>query len=272
MNHPNPGAGQIPLLDHALGEPTAFTPEALIQAVRSERGLPARPVPELCLLDFDGGITDWLVASHRAEPWISWACFYTPMVSIVVDGTAVAIIPRTIGGPYAVLVAEQLRASGAKVIFGLTSAGRVDPALPLPSFVIPTAALRDEGTSYHSFAPSPSADPTPELIEPLRAALKPLGRSVVAGPVRTTDAPYRETREQWQRHAVSGILAVDMQAASLFAFSAARNFPIGIVAQVTNAVHHHEDSFDKGSHDDEYRLVEAISRVGVRYLHERPRG
>jgi uridine phosphorylase len=190
------------------------------------------------------------------------------MFSLEVDGDTFGIIPRTIGGPYAVLVAEQLLASGAKVVLGLTSAGRVCPSLPLPSFVIPTRALRDEGTSYHYIAPSSFVEAIPDLIEALYAAVQPLGRAVSRGAVWTTDAPYRETHEQLKDYAQAGVLAVEMQAASLFAFSAAKQFPIGIIAQVTNAVHDTEESFDKGSHTDEFRLVEAMCRAGVRYLSE----
>jgi uridine phosphorylase len=259
-------ADPIPILNHPLEQPTAFTPDALIEAVRSERGLAETGVPGVCLLDFDGDITDWLVASGRAIRWPSWACFHTPMFSLEVDGGTFGVIPRTIGGPYAVLVAEQLLASGAKVVLGLTSAGRVCPSLPLPSFVIPTRALRDEGTSYHYIAPSSFVDATPDLIEALYAAVQPLGRAVSRGVVWTTDAPYRETHEQLQDYAQAGVLAVEMQAASLFAFSAAKQFPVGIVAQVTNAVHDTEESFDKGSHTDEFRLVEAMCRAGMQYL------
>jgi uridine phosphorylase len=48
-----------------------------------------------------------------------------------------------------VLIAEQLRASGAKVVLGLTSAGRGNPELSIPSIVVATFAVRDEGTLYH---------------------------------------------------------------------------------------------------------------------------
>ncbi len=258
--------GTIPLLNHPLEQPTAFTPESLIEAVRTERGLSETGVPRVCLLDFDGDITDWLVTSGRAVRWSAWACFHTPMFSLEVDGETCGIIPRTIGGPYAVLVAEQLRASGARVAIGLTSAGRVSPSLSLPSFVIPTQAVRDEGTSYHYLPPSQFVDAIPDLVEMLALSVRPLGRAVSRGIVWTTDAPYRETHEQLIGFAQAGVLAVEMQAASLFAFSEARHFPIGVIAQVTNAVHDAEDSFDKGSHADEFRLVEAVCRAGVRYL------
>jgi uridine phosphorylase len=108
-----------------------------------------------------------------------------------------------------------------------------------------------------------------ELVEVLDTEVRLLGRTVSCGPVWTTDAPYRETREQLKHHAEAGVLAVEMQAASLFAFSAAKGLPVGIVAQVTNAVHDTEDSFDKGTHADEFRLIEAMCRAGARYLHER---
>lgn len=111
----------------------------------------------------------------------------------------------------------------------------------------------------------------PDLIEALEAAVQPLGRAVARGAVWTTDAPYRETHKQLNDYAKAGVLAVDMQAASLFAFASAKQFPIGIVAQVTNAVHDTEESFDKGTHTDEFRLVEAMCRAGARYLSEHNR-
>ena len=261
-----PANSPLPILDHPLDRPAAFTPEALTRAVRLERALPDAPIPKLCLLDFDGDITDWLAASGLAAPCPAWACFHTTMFSLPVDGSSIGIIGRTIGGPYAVLIAEQLRVSGAELILGLTSAGRVAPSLPLPSFVIPQAAIRDEGTSYHYLPPSPSVPAPPALVEPLRDALLPLGRNVTTGTVWSTDAPYRETHQQLQHYAEAGVLAVEMQAASLFAFAQATNFPLGIVAQVTNAVHDERESFDKGSHQDEYHLIQAMARAGLEWV------
>ena len=71
------------------------------------------------------------------------------MYVLETDGVHCGVIPRTIGGPYAVLTVEQLLVSGARLILGLASAGRVSSSLPLPSFVVVTSAVRDEGTSLH---------------------------------------------------------------------------------------------------------------------------
>jgi uridine phosphorylase len=256
----------IPLLAHPLDAPTAFTPEALIAAVRAERGLTYDSVPSVCVLEFDGDLTDWLVTSGVARPWKTWACFHTTMYSVDVDGTPCGVVPRTIGGPYAVLIAEQLRASGARVVLGMTSAGRVSGSLPVPSLVVPTVAIRDEGTSYHYLPASPSVAADADLADCLATGLKGLDVPVSRGAVWTTDAPYRETNEQLAKYSEQGVLAVEMQAASLFAFAIARGLPVGVVAHVTNAVDHDQDPFNKGSHTFGRRLLETMCRAVKTYL------
>jgi uridine phosphorylase len=256
----------IPLLRHRLSAPTAFTPEALVRAVRAERGTDAGTIPVICVLDFDGDLDDWLIEKGLARRCSSWACFHTTMNVVKVDGVDCGIIPRTIGGPYAVLIAEQLRVSGARLIVGLTSAGRVLDSLPVPSLVIATSAVRDEGTSYHYLPPTDRVAGPSGIAESLEVELRALELPVREGCVWTTDAPYRETTEQFQRYATEGVLAVEMQAASLFAFAEARRASVALVAHVTNAIDHQGEPFDKGPEDLGFRVFHAICRAGLRLL------
>jgi len=252
--------------DHELNSPSAFTPEELVSAVRGAKGLTDVAVPEVCVLDFDGDLTDWLVCRGTAAPFEPWACFHTKMYALETDGVRCGVIARTIGGPYAVLIAEQLLVSGAQLILGLTSAGRVSPSLPFPSFVVVTGAVRDEGTSFHYLPPAAKVDcPTP-IVDLLAEEVSRLGATVIQGCVWTTDAPYRETAAQLQRHAAAGVLAVEMQAASLFAFARARKANVAVVAHVTNAVDHTDEQFDKGTEEESFRLLRAMLRAGHRYL------
>jgi uridine phosphorylase len=255
----------LPLFQHALNSPSVFTPENLLEAVRTERDLPRDPVPEVCVLEFDGDLTDWLVGTGLATRWHPWACFHSSMEIVDVDGERVGVIARTIGGPYAVLVAEQLAASGVRVILGLTSAGQVSPELEIPSLVIPTTAIRDEGTSYHYLPAADSVDADAGLAAALEEELGGLGLPVVVGLVWTTDAPYRETAEQLGHHARNGVLAVEMQAASLFAFGAARGIRCAVVAHVTNGADHKpEAQFDKGTHQLGFEILKSMYRAGKR--------
>lgn len=210
MNHKLPSNPVSDLPSHPWEEPSVFTPEALIEAVRAERQLPKISVPEVCLLDFDGDLTDWLVQSGQVRRWESWACFHTHMEAFDVEGVPIGLIARTIGGPYAVLIAEQLAASGAKVIIGITSAGRVSATVPVPALVVATSAIRDEGTSVHYLPPNRMVAGDAELASALSRSLGNLGLPLLDGAVWTTDAPYRETASQLSRYANDGVLAVEM--------------------------------------------------------------
>jgi uridine phosphorylase len=148
----------------------------------------------------------------------------------------------------------------------LIAAGRVSPNLPIPCQVAATSAIRDEGTSYH-YLPLVSevackSPPTPLLERELIAT----GWAVRSGKVRTTDAPCRETKAQLEKWAREGVLAFEMQAASLFAFGIARQVRVASVAMVSNAVDHAGEQFDTGSQDDRLRILQGIARATRPFL------
>ena len=252
----------IPIFKHDLNASTAFSPKAVVEAVRANRHLEAEPIPSVCVLEFDGDLTDWLVSTEKAKPLKAWACFHTTMFSLQVDDFTCGIVPRTIGGPYAVLIAEQMRVSGARVILGLTSAGRVSPSMPLPGLVVVTRAIRDEGTSYHYLPPAETVDAQPKLAQLLESELKNLPLPVLSGVTWTTDAPYRETERQLSEQAKAGVLSVEMQAASLLAFAEAYHFPVAIVAHVTNGIGQTREPFDKGTQAQEFEILKQVCRAG----------
>jgi len=257
----------LPLLQHALESASAFTPERLMAAVRAERGLPNEAVPPLCVLDFDGDLSDRLAEEGATSPMASWACFHTSMRVLTLDGLSCGIVPRTIGGPYAVLITEQLCAAGAKLVVGMTSAGRISPTLPLPAIVVIDEAVRDEGTSLHYLPPSTTvAAPTPGLADLLAQELDGLPSPVTRGVVWTTDAPYRETPTQLRSWVEKGVLAVEMQAASLFAFARARGAQVGMVALVSNDVDRGTAEFDTGGHEFRARVLTAVARAARKFF------
>lgn len=225
------------------------------------------PLPPLCVLDFDGDLSDRLAEEGRTSPVKSWACFHTSMRAMTLNGVACGIVPRTIGGPYAVLVAEQLWAAGAKAIVGITSAGRISSNLPLPSIVVVDEAVRDEGTSLHYLPPSTTiVTPTPRLAELLTQELGTVASHVRRGTAWTTDAPYRETPDQLRLWAERGVLAVEMQAASLFAFARARAANVAIVALVSNGVDQVTGQFDTGGHAFRTDVLAAIARAAHAFM------
>ena len=143
----------------------------------------------------------------------------------------------------------------------LTSAGQIVPAGPTPYFVIIERALRDEGTSYHYAAASEYSEADPRLVAKAAEALKSKGLHAVVGASWTTDAPFRETAEAIASARSKGILAVEMEAAALYAFARAANKQVLCLAHVTNTMAQAEQDFEKGEADgtvEALRVLEAL--------------
>ena len=116
--------------DHA--EPSVFQPERLLREARRQRGLDATPVPPVCLLDPDGDVVRWLQLTRRGRRSQNWACYHTELWETEVEDRPVGVIGNAVGAPFAVLVAEELFASGCGLVVSVTSAGQLDPAMTLP--------------------------------------------------------------------------------------------------------------------------------------------
>ena len=69
----------LPLLDHPLDAPSAFRAEDLVESVRASRKRAEGVVPEICVLEFDGDLTDKLQARGELDPCDAWPCFHTAM-------------------------------------------------------------------------------------------------------------------------------------------------------------------------------------------------
>ncbi len=75
------------------------------------------------------------------------------------------------------------------------------------------------------------------------------GVAIHRGATWTTDAPYRETEVAITSARQQGALAVEMEAAALYAFAAAAHRTVVCFAHVTNAMAQTEGDFEKGEAD-----------------------
>lgn len=232
--------------------PSVFRPEALLREARRQRGLPLVAVPEICVLDPDGDVVRHIKSKGGGRTHEGWACYHTELRAFDLDGVGeVGIVGCAVGAPFAVLVAEQLFASGCRLLVSVTSAGQISPIGPTPYFVLIDRALRDEGTSYHYLPPAIFAEaPDSVLLAAVEQELLGLtGISVHRGPTWTTDAPYRETEAAIASARDLGALAVEMEAAALYAFANAARRSVICFAHVTNAMAQTEGDFEKGEAD-----------------------
>jgi len=251
-----------PLLDKKdPSSPSVFQPQALLREARRQKGLPSVDVPPVCVLDPDGDIVRRLRGSGAAREFQHWPCYHTHLDTFTLAGQTTGIIASVIGAPFAVLVAEELFASGCRFLVNLTSAGQITPAGQTPYFVLIDRALRDEGTSYHYAAPSEYGEADPRLIEMASEALRENALHALVGASWTTDAPFRETVSAIENARSKGVVAVEMEAAALYMFARVAGVSVLCIAHITNTMGQAEKDFEKGEADgttDALRLLEAI--------------
>lgn len=245
------------------GSPSVFRPENLLREARRQLGLPDEAVPAVCALDPDGDMVRALRAAGRSRRAAGWACYHTEMDVAEQAGVAIGIVGLAVGAPFAVLVAEQLFATGCRLLISVTSAGQITPVGPPPYFVLIDRALRDEGTSFHYLPPATFAEAAAALADRAFASVSALTVTVHRGTAWTTDAPYRETEEAIAAARAHGALAVEMEAAALYAIAAARGRAVLCFAHVTNQMARVEGDFEKGEAAgarDSLALIAAVAR------------
>lgn len=240
---------------------SVFEPANLLREARRQKGLPSIDVPEVCVLDPDGDILRVLRREQRARPSPGWACYHTELYEFEEQAERLGVIGCAVGASFAVLLAEQLFVSGCRFLISMTSAGQIADREPPPYFVVIDRALRDEGTSYHYLPPADFAEADPTLVQAAIDGLKRDGLPVYRGAAWTTDAPFRETDEAIEACRARGILAVEMEAAALYAFADARAKPVLCLAHVTNQMAVAEGDFEKGEADGAHASLRVIASV-----------
>ena len=261
--------GKQPILTAKdYGARSVFEPANLLREARRQKGLAQADVPEICLLDPDGDILRVLRQAGRATLSPAWACYHTELYEFDETGIRFGIIGCAVGAPFAVLLAEELFVSGCRFLISMTSAGQIleprEDGREPPYFVVIERALRDEGTSYHYLPPSEFAEADGVLVAAAMRGLNEVGLRVYRGAAWTTDAPFRETAAAIERAREQGILAVEMEAAALYAFARARNRPVLCLAHVTNRMAVDAGDFEKGEADGAHaslRVIAAVARA-----------
>jgi len=256
-----------PILAHKYYDAaSAFTPESLLREARRQKGAALQPLPEVCLLDPDGDIVRALIAAGRAQRHPGWVCYHTELFVFEEGGLSIGVVGCAVGAPFAVLVAEEMFASGCELLISVTSSGQIGPVGEPPYFMLIDRALRDEGTSYHYLPPANWSNAPDELVARLDGALSGSGTQVLRGATWTTDAPFRETAAAIGAARARGVQAVEMEAAALYAFARARECNVICFAHVTNQMGQIEGDFEKGeAHGatDALRLVrQTAERLG----------
>ena len=247
-------------------EPSVFTAENLLREARRQKSLARAHAPRICALDPDGDIVRWLVGTHRAERDPQWACYHTDLFTFSQDDTQFGIIGCAVGASFAVLVAEELFASGCEFLISVTSAGQIVGTTDPPYFVLIEKALRDEGTSYHYLPSGDFSYIEPDLLSHLEDVFTHTPVPMYRGATWTTDAPFRETASAVGHCRDLAIMAVEMEAAALYAFAEAKQKSVVCLAHVTNRMARTEGDFKKGIAGGSHDALQVVGLVARAWM------
>ncbi|HFI0595485.1 TPA: nucleoside phosphorylase [Streptococcus suis] len=161
------------------------------------------------------------------------------------DELKVAVMLATIGAPMAVGHLEELKSSGFKRFVVLGSCGVLDKSIAADKIILPSSALRDEGTSYHYAPASDDISYAPALLVTMEEVLNEAGIEHVRGKTWTTDAFYRETADKVKRRLAAGAQVVDMEASAIMAWSQFRQAEVYQFFYTADYVDHHNNEWDK---------------------------
>lgn len=139
----------------------------------------------------------------------------TPVYEVVYQGERFAFYQSYVGEPKCIGDYEDIMAMGSKCLILLGNCGVLDRIIEDCGIIIPTKAIRDEGSSYHYAPPSDTIDVNKKYKHLFKEVLNQFGYPYVEGTTWTTDACYRETREKVERRKAQGAICVEMECAGM---------------------------------------------------------
>jgi uridine phosphorylase len=211
-----------PILEHE------FTAEAFIEPARQIR---PRDVPEHCVITFFKEVIDRLAALGQAKIAVEngWEDGPHPLYELAHLGRRVACFHPGVGAALGAGLLEEAIAFGCRKFIVAGGCGILEKNTAVGQLIVVSAALRDEGVSYHYLPPGREVLAHPAGVQALEASLTGKGLPYRLGKTWTTDAPYRETPALIAARRAEGCLAVEMEAAGLLAVAQYRQVILGQV-------------------------------------------
>jgi DeoD family purine-nucleoside phosphorylase len=170
------------------------------------------------------------------------------------DGEQLTIQSTGMGGPSAAIVLQELIALGARRAIRVGTCGALDGNLALGDLVVAREALAADGTSRTLGAGERIAADR-ELTGALENAATLQGTTIVS-----TDLFYEPTPDRERAWRAAGAVAVEMEAAALFAVGARAGVPVACVLTVSNVLG--EDPAERQEHIDDDALLAAAEAMG----------
>lgn len=150
-----------------------------------------------------------------------------PVYELEHKGTKITVFHPGVGAPLGAALMEEVIALGGKKFICCGSGGVLDKDIAVGHILVPTTAVRDEGTSYHYSEPSREISVNTEAVNAIEKVLKAHKCEYLLMKTWSTDSFYRETKDKMQLRKEEGCLAVEMECSAFCAVAEYRNVVFG---------------------------------------------
>lgn len=238
----------VPVDSGKYGRPSIVSPEALAAHGVESGAYASVPPPRAAILCYHRGLARRLLEGrdHTLVPGF----FGDTYLLAETAGEVALVADFGIGAPVAAVMLEDLVALGCRSIVSIGTSGGMDPQLSVGDLVVCSGAIRDEGTSHHYVPAGEPAEADPSLTARLEAVLAERDEPWRRATAWTTDAPYRETKEEVVRHVEAGVAVVEMEAAALFVVGQVRGAAVASLLVVSDVLSTLDGSWVPEFHGD----------------------
>jgi AMP nucleosidase len=159
----------------------------------------------------------------------------TVMQAAHVPEYRLSMIDIKIGAPTAALIIELLAVLDPQAVLFLGMCGGLHRSLQIGDFILPIAAIRDEGVSHHFIPPQVPSLPTFKIQKFVSQIIVEKGYDYRTGVVHTTDYRFWEFDERFKRQLYEErAIGIDMECAALFSVGFVSKVPIGALLLVSD--------------------------------------
>lgn len=205
------------------------------------------------------------LASHLGNGLRQWTKRGYVCAESTLDGTPVLVCSTGIGGPSTAIAVEELVRLGITQLIRVGTCGSMQRHINAGHVVISTGCVRDEGTSHQYLPPEYPVTPDFALLRAIVTAVEAGGIGHFIGTTHCKDAYYAEKpdgfpladhwRQRWAGLRASGVLATEMEAATLFALATIRRVRAAALFVAT------DDTLDSAKTLD---VIKTTTRAAVR--------
>jgi len=213
---------KYPILEHDPTRRAVIEPSAVYKKI---------DISQYCVICFFKDIVDKIAQGRGARVVFEDKGVYgtNRFYQFEHEGRPVVFFHPLVGAACSAAFLEIAIALGCRKFIVCGGAGVLQKDIPVGAFIIPRAAIRDEGVSYHYLAPDRKVDVRPKIIKTITSTLDSHGEPYRVAKVWTTDGLFRETVAKVALRKKEGCQAVEMEAAALLAVAQFRKVELGYI-------------------------------------------